>query len=261
MRYLGIALGNAIALGLCAAFGTLIPPLFSGELLTMVRTGSGKVILLGVFICLAGITLSGRAGISREKTLADEQRKKTPGEFNFSKGIFVAILAGVMSASMAYGFAAGKPIAQIALQNNAPPHWQNLPVLIVVLFGGFVTNCIFCVRLIVKNKQAASFFAREIGGKKINPLANYSLCALAGLTWYMQFFFYGIGTTKMGPFDFSSWTLHMASIIIFATLWGIFLREWKGTSGGAKLWLTAGLVLLILSMVVVGIGNKMAAAA
>ena len=261
MRYLGIALGYAIALGLCAAFGTLIPPLFSGELLTMVKTTSGQVILLGVFVCLGGIGLSGRAGISKEKELSDEQKKDSVSEFNFSKGLIFAILAGIMSAAMAYGFAAGRPIAKIALENDAPNLWQNLPVLIVVLFGGFVTNCTWCLYLIFKNKRTKDFFTSKLEGQKFSLSANYLLCALAGLTWYLQFFFYGMGTTKMGKFEFSSWTLHMASIIIFSTLWGIFLKEWKGTSKATKALIAAGLIVLVLSTVLIGLGSKMAVAA
>jgi len=261
MRYLGIALGYAIVLGLCAAFGTLVPPMFSGKLAAMAHTSSGQVILLGVFVCLTGIALSGKAGMSKEKELSDEQKKESVREFNFIKGVMVAILSGVMSAAMAYGFAAGKPIAQIALQNNVPDLWQNLPVLIVVLFGGFVTNCIWCLYLIFKNKRAKDFFTLQLQNEKASLPVNYLLCALAGVTWYMQFFFYGMGTTKMGRFEFSSWTLHMASIIIFGTIWGIALKEWAGTSRTTKSWIAAGLTILIISMIVIGIGTKMEAAA
>lgn len=260
MRYLGIALGYAIALGLCAAFGTLIPPLFSGELLSMVKTSSGQVILLGVFVCLGGIALSGKAGISKEKELSDEQKKLSVSEFNFGKGLIFAILAGIMSAAMAYGFAAGKPIAEIALKNDTPHLWQNLPVLIVVLFGGFVTNCTWCLYLIFKNNLTKDFFSSQLQGEKISLSVNYLLCALAGLTWYLQFFFYGMGATKMGKFGFSSWTLHMASIIIFSTLWGIFLKEWKGTSRTTKALIAGGLIVLVLSTVLIGIGSKMSMA-
>ena len=136
----------------------------------------------------------------------------------------VAILSGVMSAAMAYGFAAGKPIAKIAMENNVQDLWQNLPVLVVVLCGGFATNCLWCLYLIFKNKRAKDFFKLPLENEKVSLPINYLLCALAGLTWYMQFFFYSMGTTKMGRFDFSSWTLHMAAIIIFSTLWGIALK-------------------------------------
>lgn len=257
MRYLGIALGYAIALGLCAAFGTLVPPLVSGELADIAMTVSGQVMLFGVLVCLAGIALSGKAGISKEKELTDEQKKETIGEFNFIKGLFVAIFAGVMSAAMAYGFAAGKPIAEASLKMNAPHLWQNLPVLIVILLGGFTTNAVWCLYLILKNKCSRELCGGGFESQKKVLLSNYVFCAMAGFAWYFQLFFYGMGTTKMGAFEFSSWSLHMASIIIFSTLWGIFLKEWKGTGKATKAWITLGLLFLILSVIIIGIGNKL----
>jgi len=258
MRYLGIALGYAIALGLCAAFGTLVPPLFRGEFTSVLQTVSGRVILLGVFVCLFGITLSGKAGMNKEKELSDEQKKEKVQEFNFLKGLIVALFAGAMSASMSYGLAAGKPIAAIAIENGAPNLWQTLPVLAVVLLGGFTTNVIWCMYLILRKGTLKDYFRSTYGSEKISLAKNYLFCIFAGVLWYLQFFFYGMGTTKMGKYDFSSWTLHMASIIIFSTLWGIALKEWKGTSRRTHLWIALGLTILILSTIIVGYGNKLA---
>jgi L-rhamnose-H+ transport protein len=256
MRYLGIALGYAIALGLCAAFGTLVPPIFKGELLKIATTGSGQVILLGVLICLVGIALSGKAGMRKERELSDEQKQASVREFNFLKGLGVAIVAGVLSAAMAYAFAAAKPIGALAVEQGCPPLWQNLPILIVALFGGFVTNCVWCLGLSIKNKTWGEYLGRT--NSETPPLLrNYLFCALAGVTWYLQFFFYSMGTTQMGKYDFSSWTLHMASIIIFSTLWGIALKEWKGTSKATHVWIALGLMVLILSTIVIGYGNTL----
>jgi L-rhamnose-H+ transport protein len=151
---------------------------------------------------------------------------------------------------MSYGMAAGKPIAEIALQHGAPNIFQNLPVLIVVLAGGFTSNFIWCVMLNIKNKSGGDYLNAS------TPLiSNYVFSAIAGTTWYLQFFFYSMGQTKMGKYEFSSWTLHMASIIIFSTLWGIALREWKGTSTRTHILIAIGLAVLIGSTVVVGYGN------
>ncbi len=254
MRYLGIALGYAIALGLCAAFGTLMPPLFNGQLGEILARGSGQVVVLGVFVCLAGIAVSGRAGMRKEGEVSEADKKAVVAEFSLGRGMAVAVACGVMSASMAYGIAAGKPIAGAALARGAPSLWQNLPVLIVILTGGFLTNCVWCLFLSLKNRSGADYLRGEAP-----LLANYLLCALAGLTWYLQFFFYGMGTTRMGRYDFSSWTLHMASIIIFSTLWGIALHEWKGTTLGTRQLVATGLALLVASTVIVGYGNYLAA--
>ncbi|MBN2064935.1 MAG: hypothetical protein JW745_09040, partial [Sedimentisphaerales bacterium] len=232
--------------------------LFSGELIGLLKTASGQVVLLGVLVCLIGIGFSGQAGIRKERELTDQVKRQSVSEFNFVKGISVAIVSGLASAAMAYGFAAGKPIAQIALANNVPALWQNLPVLIIILAGGFLSNCIWCLYLIVKNKRCAEFVLPDTPGRLNVLLVNYLLCLIGGVTWYMQFFFYSMGSVKMGKYDFSSWTIHMAAIIIFSTIWGISLKEWQGTSEKTRLWVIAGLLTLILSTVIIGIGNKLA---
>jgi len=264
MRYLGVALGYAIALGLTAVFGTLIPPLFSGELFVIAQTASGQVLLSGVFICVIGIVLGGKAGRRKEAELSDEQKQASISEFNFKKGLIVAIVAGVMSASMAVAFVAGKPIAELAVDNGAPPLWQNLPVLIVILFGGFLTNFVWCVSLMVRNGTAGELLGRGSVTQSSGPRwlsFNFLFCAIAGFTWYLQFFFYGMGTTQLGKYDFSSWTLHMAFIIVFSTLWGLALREWRGASRATHTWNAAGLIVLILSIVIIGWGNTLAGGA
>jgi L-rhamnose-H+ transport protein len=276
IRYLGIALGYAIALGFCTAFGTLMPPIFSGQMSSILHETSGQVILAGVGVCMVAIAVSGLAGYSKEHEISNEDRAEAgERDFSFGKGLSVAIFAGIMSSCFAYGLAAGKPIAEIARVQLLAQHrldlWQNLPVLVVVLWGGFATNFLWSLFLIVKNRSLAQF----AGAPGINPMGttgaddeimsgrlsrqtlvkNYILAALAGVIWYFQFFFYSMGQTKMGKYDFSSWTLHMASIILFATLWGMALKEWRGTSRRTKGLVALGLFLLVSSTIVVGYGN------
>jgi L-rhamnose-H+ transport protein len=293
MRYLGLSLGMAVVLGLCAAFGTLMPPIFSGVLFTQVLgTLSGRIILSGVFVCLLGIASAGVAGIYKERAMTATEKKAVIKEFDLKKGLGVATLSGVMSACFAYGLAAGGPIKALTLQHGTPPLWQGLPVLVVVLIGGFTTNFIWCLALNLKNKTGFQYFtsapdkykaiadepiletaidapSREVvehipvpaaaDSQPVPMLANYFLCALAGTTWYFQFFFYTMGETQMGKYGFSSWTLHMASIIIFSTLWGLGFREWKGSGLTAMRFLALALLLLVGSTVVVGYGNFLAA--
>ena len=289
IRYLGIALGYAIALGLCAAFGTVVPPIVHGEFGSILHSGSGQVILLGVVVCVLGVAVNGAAGISKDReTTADEKIEAGESDFNFSKGLAIAVLAGFMSSFFAFGLDMGKPLGTMTkthlLETGHSDVLQNLPVLVVVLLGGFATNFVWSLVLIVKNGSGKQF----LGEPGINPMRgapvsgntmadfdptdpqyserlsgstlilNYLFAALAGVIWYFQFFFYSMGTTKMGKYDFSSWTLHMASIIIFATLWGIALKEWKGTTARTKGLVAAGLFLLIGSTVIVGYGNYMA---
>jgi L-rhamnose-H+ transport protein len=258
MRYLGIALGMAMALGYCAAFGTLMPPLFRGELGDVARTTAGQTVLSGVLLCLTGIVLSGLAGRSKERELTAEQKQAVIHEFRFGKGVVVATVSGILSACMSYGFAAGKPIAEIAVRHGAHTLWQNLPVLVVVLAGGFTTNVLWCALLNVRNATGGDYFGFTRQGGSLasaNLGENYLFCAVAGIIWYLQFFFYGMGTTLMGRFDFSSWTLHMASIMIFGTVWGLILREWEGSSHRTLALNMLGLLILVSSTVVVGYGN------
>ncbi|NLE36918.1 MAG: L-rhamnose/proton symporter RhaT [Pirellulaceae bacterium] len=256
MRYLGISLGMAIALGYCAVVGTLLPPIVKGEFAAIVTSVSGIVILVGVAVCVGGIAVTGLAGIAKERELDDDEKKQTVKEFNFWKGLLTATFSGVMSAGMAFGIAAGRPIAELAVGRGTPELLGNLPILCVVLAGGFTSNFLWCAALNVKNRSAREYldFAQPR-----RWLANLCFSAVAGVTWYMQFFFYGMGETKIGEYRFSSWTLHMASIILFSTCWGIALHEWRGSSRRTFRLLAAGLAALVLSMVVVGYGNKLAA--
>jgi len=286
IRYFGIALGYAIALGLCAFFGTLVPPVYNGQIGSLIHQTSGKIILLGVFVCLIGVAVNGAAGYSKEHEITPEEKAEAgERDFSFGKGVAIAVLAGFMSSFFAFGLAAGKPLGDLAkvqlIASGRSDLWQNLPVLIVVLWGGFITNFIWSAILIIQNGSIKQF-AGEPG---LNPMratatagdtlvdfdpldpstydriapktlvANYLFAAMAGVIWYFQFFFYSMGQTKMGKYDFSSWTLHMASIIIFATLWGLVLREWRGTSMRTKLLVSLGLFLLVSSTVIVGYGN------
>src|SRR5579872_1621319 len=148
MRFLGLSLGMAVVLGLCAAFGTLMPPLFAGVFASQVLgTLSGRVVLLGIFVCLAGIAAAGLAGVSKERVMSPEQQRAAIQEFNLKKGIGVAVLSGVMSACFAYGLAAGDPIKALTLKHGTAVLWQGLPALVVVLIGAFITNIAWCLLL------------------------------------------------------------------------------------------------------------------
>jgi L-rhamnose-H+ transport protein len=261
MRYLGMSLGMAIALGFTTAFGTLIPPIVSGQLMNqLVRALSGQVILAGIAVTLVGIAVVALAGRSKESEMSEEEKTRAIHEFNFRKGIVIAVFSGIMSSCFAYGLAAGEPIRQLSLAAGTGVLWQGLPVLCVVLAGGFTTNFIWCAYLIAKNASLAEL----AGGKgRTTPeigaatplLRNAFLCAVGGLAWYFQFFFYTMGESQMGEYGFSSWTLHMASIIIFSTLWGFALKEWQGASGKTLTLVWAGIATLVASTLVIGYGN------
>lgn len=261
MRYLGLSLGMAIALGLTTAFGTLVPPIFAGDFHEqIIATTSGNVILGGIGVAMVGILTVARAGHEKD---AAQNATGAVTEFAFRKGLGVAIFSGIMSSCFAYGLAAGEPIREASLAAGTGHLWQGLPVLCVVLVGGFLTNFLWCLWLIVRNRSAAEWLGgagrnRQADGARIPLTRNYLLCALGGTMWYFQFFFYTMGESQMGRFGFSSWTLHMASIIIFGTLWGFAFNEWRDAPPRTRAMVWAGVALLVLSTVIIGWGNAIA---
>lgn len=278
MRYLGLSLGTGIILGLTALFGTYIPPIFDGTIGAKLGAIPGQVILIGSVFALMGIVLTAAAGLSKEKEMSEEQKRNSIKEFNLRKGIIIAIFSGVMSSCFAFGLDSAVPISVTALHYGANPIWTGLPKIIVITAGGFVTNLVWCSYLLIKNRTFGEYFSlNELPAEsksqpqgvskniavldptdkpsRVPLLTNYLFSALAGTTWYFQFFFYTMGETQMGKYRFSSWTLHMASIIIFGSLWGIYLKEWKSTSGLSKFLLGLAIFTLVAATVIVGYGN------
>ena len=253
-RYLGLSLGYAVALGFCAFFGTIVPPIYDGTFTALLSKTSGLVLLGGLLVCLVGIAVCGIAGMAKDRDLASNSSQAVKGEYSFVKGVLVALFAGIMSACMSFAFRAGAPIAEIATQHGVADLWKNTPVLVVILAGGFTTNALWCVLLNIKNRSAGDYLGKTAGPAKL----NYLLAAVAGVTWYCQFMFYGMGTTQMGAYDFSSWTLHMSFIIVFSNLWAIRLGEWRETRPRTLRLILTGIAIVFLSTLVVGVSNYLA---
>jgi L-rhamnose-H+ transport protein len=258
MRYLGLSLGMAVVLGLCTVFGTLIPPLFQGDFAAkLLDTTSGLIVLLGLGVTVAGIVVVAMAGARKDAALSSEQKAAAVAEFDFRKGIAVAIFSGIMSSCFAFGLAAGEPIKALSAAAGTGPLWTGLPILCLVMFGGLITNAVWCLYLVVKNRSGSQWSGGGTAGGA--PLvANFLLCAFGGTLWYFQFFFYTMGESQMGRFGFSSWTLHMASIIIFGTIWGFLFREWKDAPAKLRAMVWSGVGLLVLATVIIGYGNSLA---
>lgn len=246
IRYLGVALGQSIALGFCAAFGTLIPPIVAGE--NLFASTSGILTLVGVSLCLAGIVIIGYAASLKDKRMTPEERQQAVKEFALKKGLIIAVLAGIMSACFNYGFVAGKPIELIAKQHGTNDLFLSNPSLIFILFGGFFTNLIYCVFLNVKNGTGKDYLSV---GRKVF-FQNLVFCFIAGFLWFLQFHFFGMGKSQLPPsMEAFAWSILMAMNIAFSNIWGIILKEWRGTGRTATIVLVAGIVILILSTFVV----------
>lgn len=258
IRYLGMSLGNSVVLGFCAAFGAVVPSIYYNinptegkvSFTDMLASSGGQLVLLGVLVCLIGIAISGKAGMMKESELSEEEQKKSIEEFSLVKGLIIAILSGILSSFFNFGIEAGKPLADAAVAAGYNPLYQNNVTFIVILWGGLMTNFIWTTILSLKNKSYKDFVNQS------TPITtNILFSALAGTVWFLQFFFYGMGESKLGS-GASSWILHMSTIILTANFWGIYRKEWHSVAKKTKTTITLGIVVILLSVVLVGVGNS-----
>ena len=266
VRYLGVSLGSSIILGLCSVFGAIIPSIYyyfnqtpgKDTIADLTGTTWGRWVLIGLFVCIVGIVICGKAGSMKDKDLGGEHVDASGSEFNIVKGLIVAIISGVLSACFSFGIEAGTSLGIVAndVWKAANPGegeflFRNNVIFVVILWGGLTTNLIWCLILNARNK---SF--HDYTNKNTPLLKNYLLCALGGTMWFLQFFFYGMGESKLGNGP-SSWILHMSFIILVANVWGLVLKEWKGVSKKTTQAIIAGIFVIILSILIVGYGNSL----
>ncbi|MDR0371893.1 MAG: L-rhamnose/proton symporter RhaT [Prevotellaceae bacterium] len=245
MRFLGVALGQSLALGTCSAFGTIIPALLKGENLFK---GDGLILLIGVCIAIAGIAVIGYAGSLKSKNMSDEEKKKAVKDFALKKGLLIALLAGVMSACFNLGLESGTEIKANLLASGAKDLLVLNPVILLVTIGGFITNAVYCLFQNYKNKTFTDY-TKSSGDVWIN---NLLFSALAGLLWYSQFFGLGVGQSFFEPNSVMmafSWSILMSLNVLFSNVWGIILKEWKGAGQKTIVVLLCGLALLVFSII------------
>ena len=282
VRYLGVSLGSSIILGLCSVFGAIIPSVYyyfnptpgKDTIADLVSTPWGLWVLSGLVVCVIGIIICGKAGRMKDNDLEAQHAAvityghsaskleaghidASGSEFKLVKGLIVAIISGVLSACFSFGIEAGTSMGIVA--NNvwkaANPGqgeflFRNNVIFVVILWGGLTTNVIWCMILNARNKSFGDYTNKQ------TPLAkNYLLCALAGTMWFLQFFFYGMGESKLGN-GASSWILHMSFIILVANVWGLVLHEWKNVSKKTTATIVTGIITIILSILIVGYGNS-----
>src|SRR6187551_2717005 len=269
VRYLGVSLGSSIILGLCMVFGALIPSIYydftpvvgKDTFSQMISSSWGLTVLAGLLVCVLGIVICGKAGMMKEKQLssipADSHGMAVKAEYKFGLGMLVSVISGVLSACFNFGLEAGQSMAVVANEawKSANPGegeflFRNNVIYVVLLWGGLTTNFIWCMILNARNKTFGDY-----NNKKTPLFSNYLFSALAGTTWFLQFFFYGMGESKLGNGP-SSWILHMAFIILVANMWGIILKEWKGVSKKTARTIAVGILTIILAVIIVGIGNN-----
>lgn len=259
VRYLGMSLGNSITLGFCSAFGALVPSIYYNfypvegkvSFTDMLSNTGGQWVLFGVLVCIIGIAISGKAGMLKEADLVLDKEIQRDKDFSLVKGLIIAIISGILSSFFNFGIEAGKPMADEAVRQGFNPLFQNNVTYIVILWGGLTTNFIWCMYLNFKNKSFKDYT------NSATPISkNIMFSAIAGTMWFLQFFFYGMGESKLGN-GASSWILHMATIILTANFWGFYLKEWTGVSKKTFRTFLLGIALILASIFIVGIGNSL----
>jgi L-rhamnose-H+ transport protein len=257
LRYLGLSLGQSISLGVCAVVGALVPAVREGRIGLLVTTIPGAVVLAGLITCLVGIALCGYAGVLKERQLTDAEKKESVKDFALVKGIIVAVFGGIMSASMALAYTAGEPMAKAAMELKTAEIFKNMPIPVLALAGGFTTNFIATMIITARKKAFGDYVLRP---RNILWL-NYFLAVISGLMWYGQYFGYGAGVTQMGEYSYAGWIVFMAAIIIFSNLWGLLLKEWRLVDRRTRVNLWLGILVLIVSVVMIGVGDGLARSA
>ena len=243
MRYLGVALGQSIALGTCAGLGTIMGPvmlnIFFPELNAL--DSLTFAVLVGVAVTLLGIAIIGVAGSMKASSLSEEEKKAAVKDFNFPKGLAIALLAGFMSGCFNVGLEFGK---EINFGELTDPMFRTLPATFLVTLGGFVTNAIYCFYQNHKNHTWSDYGKVSVWGN------NFLFCLLAGALWYSQFFGLSLGKgflTESPTLLTLSFCILMALNVVFSNVWGIILKEWKGCSKQTIIVLLIGIVVLIVS--------------
>ena len=249
VRYLGIGLGLGIGAGLCAATGTLLPPVCTGHAADLVATPSARMVLGGVGVALVGIVAVGIAGRLKECEMSDEDKKKAVAEFDFKKGLATALVAGVASAGINFGLQGAPELEKAALAAGASATWAGMPVLTVVLWGGLATQFAWVVAQHAKNSSFGDYVSNP------RPL-NYLLSMSVGVVGVMQFVFQKAGEPLMGDFRYVSFAVLMSSAVFFSAIVGMLLGEWKGTSRLTRSALAFGIVVLTAGFVVMAMGGR-----
>lgn len=242
MRYLGVALGQSIALGTTAGIGTIMGPILlqvffpESDALSQLTLS----VIIGVIVTLLGINIIGIAGAMKAKGLTDEQKKSSTKEFNFGKGILIALLCGFMSGCFNVGLAFGQDI----FAPGTDPMFQTLPATFLVTMGGFVTNAVYCLAQNSKNRTWSDYGKADVWAN------NLFFCLLAGALWYSQFFGLSMGKgflTGYPTLMTLSFCILMALNVVFSNVWGIILKEWKGCKPKTIAVLITGIVVLVIS--------------
>ncbi len=251
LRYLGVALGFCISLGLMMVIGTLLPPMIDGRLSRMFEGNGGILLISGLVVSCIGIGITAYAGILKSRKLESLKGMKANDDFDLRKGLFAAMFVGITGSSMSLGFEQGKMIVEETVKAGTPELFAKCPVFVLFFAGSLLSTLVWCLYLGIKNNSLDDYYK----GESRTLISNYILCALASFLWFINYIFYGMGTSKLGEFSFVAWGILMSLTIVCATVWGFFRGEWKGIEFKIKGFVWLGLAMLITASFLIGISG------
>jgi len=248
MRYLGMSMGIGIAIGITLIVGTLMTPIIAGKFDVLIGTPGGRMTLLGVLVALIGVAIVTRAGQLKERKMGIKAE-----EFNLKKGLVLAVMCGIFSAGMSFAMDAAKPMHEAAAALGVDPLYVALPSYVVIMGGGALVNLGFCFIRLAKMQNLS--IKADFSLAKPLIISNVLFAALAGLMWYLQFFFYAWGHAKIpAQYDYMSWMLHMSFYVLCGGLVGLIMKEWKSAGTRPVGVLSVGCVVIIIAANIVGLG-------
>ena len=248
MRYLGMSMGIGIAIGITLIVGTLMTPFIAGKFDVLIGTPGGRMTLLGVLVALIGVAIVTRAGQLKERKMGIKAE-----EFNLKKGLILAVMCGFFSAGMSFAMDAAKPMHEAAAALGIDPLYVALPSYVVIMGGGAVINLGYCFIRLAKMKNLS--VKADFSLAKPLIISNILFSALAGLMWYLQFFFYAWGHAKIpAQYDYMSWMLHMSFYVLCGGIVGLIMKEWSNAGRRPVSVLSLGCVVIIVAANIVGLG-------
>ena len=251
INHIGYSLTYTLAIGISAVLGTIFPMLILGGIGSFFSKPGGDIVLTGMILSIIGVTLCGWGGFRKEKDLISRGGLKI--HFNMTTGLFLTIIAGILSGVFNLSLEYGQPIADMAAQKGAG-NFQGNAKMIISTSGCFVVNLIWFVIAGLRNGTIREFLPKQ-GLSSRQIFHNWIWSALAGTFWCLQFFFYGLGHVKMGNFQFASWVLHMSMLIFFSYIVGVVMKEWKNVKPRTYIILIIGLLTLIISFCITSYGS------
>ncbi|MEO8415598.1 MAG: L-rhamnose/proton symporter RhaT [Ginsengibacter sp.] len=252
IRYIGFSLTYAISVGISCVIGTLLPPIVHGEFVSILNKTGSEWVMSGVAMGAVGITICGLAGWFKEKDI--ERNKNTQTSYSFAKGLPLCLLAGILSAVYGFSLDQGQPIADVAQKYGAGQFQINV-IYIFSNTGAFLSTAIYCIYLHVK-EHTFDEYKKLAKQQKTSALSiNYTMAFITGALWYSQFFFYGLGHTRLGQYKFSSWAIHMIMLVLFSSIVGLLLKEWKNVGGKTKWTLAIAVIILVFAVLILTYGN------